>query len=103
MPEALQQRRVGGVAGHRHRTRVRHVAEQRAERDDDLHAERLGEVDDVRAERAPAHRRLDALHEHQVARRAWGARLEHLDRRPDDLALVRPRRSAMHGRLAWKS
>ena len=56
-----------------------HVAEQRAERDHHLHAERLGEVDDVRAEGAPAHRRLDALHEHEVARRARRARLEDLD------------------------
>ena len=52
------------------------------ERDDDLHAERFGEVDDVRAEGAPAHRRLDALHEHEVARRARRGRLEDLDGRP---------------------
>ena len=42
----------------------------------------------LRAEGAPAHRRLDALHEHQVARRARRRRLEDLDRRPGDLALL---------------
>jgi hypothetical protein len=67
---------------------VRDVAEQRAQRDDHLHAQRFGKVDQMRAERAPAHRRLDALHEHQVARGPRGRRLEDLDRRPHDLALV---------------
>ena len=70
-PEALEQRRVGGVAGHRHRAGVGNVAEQRAERDHELHAQRLGQIDDVRA-KAPAHRGLDPLDQHQVARRARG-------------------------------
>src|SRR5271167_3615027 len=44
----------------------------------------------MRTESAPAHRRLDALDEHEVTWGPRGGRLEHLDRRPDDppLALV---------------
>ena len=68
------------------RPRVRDVGEQRAERDDHLHAERLGELDDRRAERPPAHRRLDAGEQDQVARRARDARLVDLDLGPRDLA-----------------
>ena len=70
------------------RVRVRDVGEQRAHRHDELRAERLGEVDDVLAERAPAHRRLGALDEDEVARRARHARGEDLDARPGDLALA---------------
>src|SRR5205807_10084862 len=66
----------------------RDVAEERSERHDELHAERLGELDDVLAERAPAHRRLDAAHEHEIARRARRERLENLDARPRDLTLA---------------
>ena len=44
-----------GRPGDRDRPRVRDVGQQRAERHDHLHAERLGEVDDELAERAPAH------------------------------------------------
>ena len=64
------------------------VAEERPQRDDHLHAERLGEVHEVRGECTPVHRRLDALDEHQVARRSWGRSLEDLDRRPHELAPV---------------
>ena len=66
--------------------RVRDVGEQRAERDDRLHAERLGEVDDRVAERAPAVGRLVAGDEHEVARRAGRGRGVDLDLRPVDLA-----------------
>jgi hypothetical protein len=87
-PGTLDQRGVGGVTGDRHGARVRHVAEQRAERDDDLHAERFSEIDDVSGESTPAQRRLYALHEHDVARSSRCGGLEHLDARPDDLALI---------------
>ena len=84
--EPLGQRRIGARAGDVHRQAVRDVGEQRAERDDELHAERLGEVGDDVRERAPAHRRLGAAEQDQVARRARHVRDEDLDRRPDDLA-----------------
>jgi len=67
---------------------VRDVGEQRTERHNQLHAERLGEVDDQLREAAPAHRRLRAAEQHEVARRAWHPGGEDLDRRPDDLALA---------------
>ena len=44
----MDERVVGGQARDRHRPRVRHVGQQRAEGDDELRAERLGEVDDQR-------------------------------------------------------
>ena len=65
---------------------MRDVGEQRAERDDELRAERLGELDDHPAERAPAERRLVPDEQDQVARRARHAGLVELDRRPHDLA-----------------
>jgi hypothetical protein len=96
--ELRHERLVGGQAVDHHRLGVRHVGEQRAHRHDELGAERLGEVDDVLAERAPAHRRLGALHEDEIARRARHAGGEDLDARPRDLAAavlveagVRPR------------
>jgi hypothetical protein len=62
------------------------VGEERAERADELHAERLGEIEDQRGEGAPARRGLGAAQQHEVARRARHARDEDLDGRPDDLA-----------------
>jgi hypothetical protein len=84
--EALDQRLVGGHAGERDRARVRDVGQQRAEGDDHLHAERLGEVDDLPAERAPLHRGLRAAEQHEVARRARDERLVDLELRPLDTA-----------------
>ena len=55
-------------------------------RDDHLRSQRLGEVDDQLAERAPAHRGLGALQQHEVARRARDARLVDLDLGPLDAA-----------------
>ena len=68
--EPREQGRIGCVAAHRDRPRMRNVAEQCAERDDELHAEGLGELDDLRGEGWPAHRWLDPAHQDQVARRA---------------------------------
>jgi hypothetical protein len=67
---------------------VRDIAEQRTQRDHQLHAERFGEVDQMRAEGAPAHRGLDALDEHEISRSSGRGRLEDLHRRPHDLTLV---------------
>ncbi len=86
-PQALQQGAVGGVAGQRHRAGVRDVPEQRTQRHHDLHPEGLGEVHQVGPEGAPAHRRLDPLYEHQVARGPRRGGFEDFHRRPGDLAL----------------
>jgi hypothetical protein len=64
---------------------VRHVGEQSAEGDDQLCAERLGELDHDLAERAPAEGGLAAGEQDQVPRRAGHPGLVKLDRRPDDL------------------
>ena len=69
-----------------HREAVRHVGQQRAQREDELHAERLRQIGDDRGEGAPAHRGLRAAEEHQIAGRARNPRDEDLDRGPDDLA-----------------
>ena len=66
-PEPLDELLVGGAAGDRRRPRVRHVGEQRAERDHQLDAELLREPDDEVRERAPAQVRLDPEQEHDVA------------------------------------
>ena len=81
---ALDERGVAREADERDRARVRDVGQQRAERDGELHAERLGELDDAVAERAPAHRRLGARDEHEVARRARRVRGPDLDLGPLD-------------------
>ena len=81
------------------RARVRHVGEQRAERDDHLRAERLGEVDDragrtcasASTARCPASRI-------EVARRARDARGVDLDLGPLDLARARRRRADLRAR-----
>ena len=65
--ELLDERRIARGAGDRRRPRVRHVGEQRAEGDDELDAEILGERDDELGEPAPAVVRLDAEEEHRVA------------------------------------
>ena len=87
--QARDQSGVGGVPGECDRPGVRSVPQQCAQRDDELHSQRLGEVDQLGAEGAPAHRRLDALHEHQVARRLGGTRFVYLHPGPGDLALAR--------------
>ena len=85
-PQALDQRVVGGQAGDRDGARVRHVGEQRAQGDHHLHAQRLGQLHDHVAERAPAVGRLVPDEEDEVARRARDASLEQLGLGPGDLA-----------------
>ena len=84
--DAVDERLVGGDAGDGDGARVRDVGEQRAERGHHLHAERLGEVDDRLAERAPADRGLGAGEQDQVARRARDAGLVDLELGPVDVA-----------------
>jgi hypothetical protein len=67
---------------------VRHVGEQSAHGDEHLDPERLGELEDLARERAPAHVRLVPPQQDQVV---WTARHPHrleLDRRPLDAAPV---------------
>ena len=66
-PELLDERRVGGRAGHGRGTRVRHVGEQGAERHDEVDADVPGETDHEVGERAPAVVGLDADEDHRVA------------------------------------
>ena len=79
---------VGGHPGDRDRARVRDVGEQRPEGDHELRPERLGELDDHLAERAPLERRLVPDEQHEVARGAGDPRLVQLDLGPHDLAGV---------------
>jgi hypothetical protein len=60
--------RIGGDSADRDRTGVRGVAQQGAQDDDQLDAQFMRETEQFVAERAPAHRRLDAPHQHQVPR-----------------------------------
>jgi hypothetical protein len=78
---------------------VRHVREERAERDHELDAELARQLDDLVAEGAPAQVRLDAEHEHRVALRAGDGRVVEDRVRPVDPARdalfecdMRPRR-----------
>ena len=66
-PELLDQLLVARAAGDRRRPRVRHVRQQRAERDDELDPDLLGEAGDEVAEAAPAEVRLDPDQDHRVA------------------------------------
>ena len=65
--EAVDQLGIRRTAGDGRRPRVRHVREQRAERDDELDLELARDMRDVIAERAPAQVRLDAEHDDGVA------------------------------------
>jgi hypothetical protein len=75
---------------------MRDVGQQRAERHDHLHAERLGQLDDGRAERPPAVGRLGSGEQHEVARGARDTRLVDLDVGPLDHAV--PAALEPHGR-----
>ena len=61
---------------------VRHVGQQGADGQHGRHAESLGQLDQLEREGAPAHGRLDALHEHDVAVEAGLGRDEDAGRRP---------------------
>ena len=65
--EPRREHLVGRGTGALDRTRVRRVAEQRAERDDHLAVRRAGDADDVVAERAPPQVRFDAEQQHEIA------------------------------------
>src|SRR6202042_3614208 len=73
---------VGGEAGDRDRTGVRDIGQQSAERDDQLHADRLGKLDDQRREGTPAERRLVAGQQDQITRGAGDPGLVELDLGP---------------------
>ncbi len=84
---------VGVLAGRgdRDRAGVRHVREQRAERDDGRDVQALGDVQQLAAVPAPAHRRLDAVHEDDLAAGPRGGGDRDRGGRPGDLAAaVRP-------------
>ena len=75
---------VGGDPGQMDRPRVRDVGQQRAERDDHLAVEDLGELEHLLAEPAPAVGRLRTLQEHEVARSPRDLRRVDLDLGPVD-------------------
>ena len=65
-----------------------HVRQQRAERDHQLRADRLGQLDDQLRECAPAERGLAAGQQDQVAGRTRHAGLEELDGGPHDFPRI---------------
>ena len=83
--EAL--RRLGGVgrAGDRHRPGVRRVGQQRAEDDDGVDVELVGDGQQLGAERAPAHVGFHAVHQHDVAVAARRPAVRDPHRRPHQL------------------
>jgi len=107
---------VGGGRRHRHRTGVRRIGEQRTEQHDELGTQ-LGEgVDQIGAESAPAHIRLDAVHQDQVAvqpgrmrhgqpggrpGQAASAAVGDLKHRPGDLEIVVVLRIDLADRLSF--
>ena len=95
---AFHQGVVGGGADQVHRPAVRHVGEQRAERDGHRCPEVRGEPGDLLAEGSPAERRLGPEDEDHVG--TWQRRRPHPDGRPHDLALALRGQSHMrpHGR-----
>ena len=85
-PEPLDELLVARAAGHGRRARVRHVREQRAERDQQLDPEVAREADDELGERAPAQVRLDPEQQHDVAVEALRPRVVEGRLRPVDPA-----------------
>ena len=81
-PEAL--RRLGGVGrpGHRHRPGVRCVGQQSAQDHHGVDVELVGDGQQLGAEGAPPHVRLDAVHQHDVAVGARRAAVRDPHRRP---------------------
>src|SRR2546421_12204788 len=63
-----------------------HVCQQGAERDRELHADRLGDLDDQAGETAPAKRRFASGEQNQVAWRPGDPGLVELDLGPRDLS-----------------
>ena len=65
--ELLDELLIAGRARDGRRARVRHVGEERSERDDELHVELPCELHDLVAKGAPPEVGLDAEHEHGIA------------------------------------
>ena len=78
---------LGGRAGHRDRPGVRRLGEQRPERHHQLDAEVVERGEQLGAELAPAHVRLDAAQQHHVAVAGPGAGRRDLRRGPGDPAV----------------
>ena len=95
--------RVGRARGDGRRPRVRHVGEQRAERDDELDAELAGEAGDERAERAPAEARLAAEQQHDVLRAPCSSRAEWNAFSGQSIRRIVPSTSETCGRVEPKS
>jgi hypothetical protein len=81
---------------------VRRVGQQRAEADDGVHVELAAELDELLAEAAPAHVRLDAADQDDVAVAARRPGHRDAGGRPLD-APADPPTSDTVGRLTWKS
>jgi hypothetical protein len=78
---------VGG-GGDRDGARVRDVGHERAQGDDGGDLDRLGELHQLDGEGPPAERRLDALHQHDVAAERGVARDQDAGGAPADAALA---------------
>ncbi|AIA02652.1 hypothetical protein DC74_2142 [Streptomyces noursei] len=94
---------VGGDAADRYRPGVRGVAQQGAQHHHHLDAQLVGEAEEFVAERAPAHARLDAADQDEVAGVALAVRVPDPDDReprrgPGDLAdaVLQEHRRAVH-------
>src|SRR3954454_10126933 len=83
-PEPGRRIRVVRCARHLRRPGVWRVGEQRTERHDNAHIEIPNDAEQLGAERAPPHVRLDAVHEHQVEVGTGRAAVGEARRRPGD-------------------
>src|SRR2546428_134633 len=83
--EPFDQLRIGGTARHGRGPRVRHIREQRAERDHQLDAEVAREIDDHAGDRAPAKVRLDPEQQHRVSLQSGDRRMVEGVLRPFDV------------------
>ena len=92
-----QQLRVRAADLDRNRAGVRRVGQQRPDQDEQLDPELGQPADELVGEPAPAHVRLDAVHEHDVAGQAGGGTPgEGEPRRRPDQALGLPRHHVDH-------
>ena len=89
--ELLDQLRLARESGDLDRARVRHVGQQRAQRNDHVDADGLCGRDDRLAEAAPAQIRFGAHQQHRVTIEARHAGAGEGDLRPLDLASAGPR------------
>ena len=84
-PEVLRRLRRVGRARHRHRPGVRGVGQQRTQDHHGVDVEFVGDRQQLGAERAPPHVRLDAVHQHDVAVAARRPAVRDPHRRPHQL------------------